>query len=170
MTVRTADSRDLQRIAEIHTASWKDAYRGVVPDDFLADFNATAEGWRSTLTKFPGNLTVVDDAGDVVAFCCAGPVVDEATNGPYEFQVYGLHVSPPQRGKGHGRTLLNAAFERAKINELNSAVIWTFRDLIRTRKFYEREGGRLIKTGIWRPNDLSVAEVVYGWDDLRQRR
>jgi hypothetical protein len=34
--IRVATEADLQALAEIHIASWQDAYKGIIPDAFLA--------------------------------------------------------------------------------------------------------------------------------------
>ena len=35
MKIRTAGVQDLETVSRIHALSWKTAYRGILPDDFL---------------------------------------------------------------------------------------------------------------------------------------
>lgn len=36
-----------------------------------------------------------------------------------------------------------------------------------SRKFYEREGGKLVKSGIWSIGEIARPEIAYGWTNLR---
>ena len=47
--IRQAHAGDAEAIAELHTLSWRGAYRGILPDSFL-DLEAEAErraAWQS---------------------------------------------------------------------------------------------------------------------------
>ncbi len=168
--VRLATEADLPTVAGIHIASWQDAYKGVVPDALLANrsVEGSLSGWRSTFAKYPANITVATaQDGAIHGFCCAGPVVDTAKNAPFEFQIYGLHVLPASRQRGIGSALLRAAFARARESErMRSAIVWTLRDLQLSRRFYEREGGQVVKTDVWSIDGTALPEVAYGWANL----
>jgi ribosomal protein S18 acetylase RimI-like enzyme len=168
--VRAATTSDLAAIARIHMASWHDAYRGVIPDEILdgRTVEGSLSGWRSTLKKYPDNISVAETGDALLAgFCCAGPVVDAERNAPFEFEIYGLHVAPIMRRRGIGAALLRAALNRAVVREqVNSAIVWTLKDLTLSRSFYAREGGELVKAGTWRVAQLELPEVAYGWRHL----
>jgi GNAT superfamily N-acetyltransferase len=165
VTVRTATSADIEAIAGIHVQSWQSAYRGVVPDDILGSMNAqrSMPGWQNTLDSFPGNLTVAQDEAGILGFCCAGAVVDSGKNHPYAFQIYGLHVRPDRHRQGAGSLLLGRAFERMHTLGLAGAVVWTLAPLVQSRRFYEKHGGVVVKTGVWTAGGRPIEEVAYGW-------
>jgi ribosomal protein S18 acetylase RimI-like enzyme len=170
LAIRAATEDDLLSVARIHVASWRDAYQGVVPDALLVDRSVedTLSGWRSTFAKYPENITVAVLPDDVIrGFCCAGPVEDTVRNSPFEFEIYGLHVSPGSRRQGIGAALLRWAFARARDGEaMNSAIVWTLSDLVLSRRFYEREGGQPVKSGTWTVGAFALPEVAYGWTRL----
>ena len=170
--IRTATDTDLPCVAAIHMASWQDAYRGVVPEGLLArrTVKGALAGWRSTFAAHPRNIRVAtDESGAVTGFCCAGPVTDHKSNAPFAFQIYGLHVLPASRRHGIGAALLHDALRRAAWSEsMTSAIVWTLEALTLSRKFYEREGGELVKTGTWHIEDVALPEVAYGWRELRR--
>jgi hypothetical protein len=59
---------------------------------------------------------------------------------------------------------LREALARAKhLADNPSAIVWTLRDLQLSRRFYEREGGTLVKTGVWALDGHAFPEVAYGW-------
>jgi len=163
--VEVASERDLRPIAAIHIDSWQDAFRGIVPDAVLAgrSVERSLALWRGTFDKHPGNLTVVRQGDSVVGFCCAGPVVDQTKNAPFEFQVYALHISPTLRRHGIGAALLRQALARCRATGMTRAIVWTLDKLALSRRFYEREGGQLAKTGVWTVGEFALPEVAYGW-------
>jgi ribosomal protein S18 acetylase RimI-like enzyme len=169
--IRRATEADLQAVAEIHVASWRDAYKGVVPETVLAgrSVDGALPGWRSTFAEYPANITVAcAQDGGIRGFCCAGPVVDAAKNAPFEFEIYGLHVSPNSRQRGIGASLLREALARARDREgMDSAIVWTLKDLKLSQKFYQREGGKQVKSGVWSFGGIALPEVGYGWTNLR---
>ncbi len=168
--LRGAKVEDLGAIAEIHKRSLQTFYRGIAPDGFLDQLNTERmrQNWRSNLERFPRNLTVAEASnGEILGFCCAGPVVDQDRNAPYEFEVYGLHVRSESQRCGVGRALMNDSFVRAKtIERAGSAIVWTLVDLVRSRAFYDGLGGHVVKHGIWRLGCFEIPEVAYGWSSL----
>ena len=168
--IRRATEADLPAIAAIHLASWQDAYQGVVPEPVLRGRSIPdcLAGWRATFAMHPANITVaISNDGRIHGFCCAGPVVDADRNAPFEFEVYGLHVTPSSRRNGIGTRLLHQALARARQQEgSSSAIVWTLADLALSRRFYEREGGKPVKSGIFMLDGIALPEIAYGWTEL----
>ena len=168
LLIRCATKADIPDIAHIHVASWRDAYRGVIPDAVIDA--RTVEGatamWSGTTIKFPENLTVAEmPDGQIAGFSCAGPVTDAEHSGPYEFEVYALHVRPDARQRGIGAALLHHAMGRARDElHMNSMIIWTLEGLRLSRRFYEREGGKVVKHDHWQVGGGVVQELAYGWN------
>jgi len=168
--IRRAAEPDLPAIAAIHLASWQDAYQGVVPEAVLRGRSIAdcLAGWRATFAAHAANITIAaSNDGRIHGFCCAGPVVDTDRNAPFEFEVYGLHVAPTSRRNGIGARLLHQALARAREQEGSStAIVWTLADLALSRRFYEREGGKPVKSGIFLLDGIALPEVAYGWTSL----
>jgi GNAT superfamily N-acetyltransferase len=168
--IRRAAEADLPAIAAIHLASWQDAYKGVVPEAVLHGRSIVdcLAGWQATFAAHPANVTVAaSDDGRVHGFCCAGAVIDADRNAPFEFEVYGLHVAPNSRRNGIGARLLHQALARAsELEGSNTAIVWTLAELILSRRFYEREGGKAVKSGVFMLDGLALSEIAYGWTDL----
>ena len=163
--VRPATASDLPQIARLHVQSWQTAYRGVVPDELLRSMSAerSLPGWQKTFASFPDNLTVVDDAAEIAGFCCAGPVVDSDKNHPFTFEIYGIHVRPDCHRQGIGSKLMFQAFDRMRALGLDGAIVWTLEALVQSRRFYEKHGGVVVKSGTWTVGPLTLPEVAYGW-------
>jgi ribosomal protein S18 acetylase RimI-like enzyme len=164
--ISTATTGDLHAIAEMHVLSWQTAYRGVVPDDMLNSRNIedSVSGWRSTLQSYPENITVAKNRdGVLVGFCCAGAVVDAKRSGPFEFEIYGLHVTPQLHRQGIGTSLIANAFARMGALGFRRAVVWTLEGLVQSRRFYEKRGGVVVNTAVWEVDTHKINEVAYGF-------
>ena len=166
LLIRTAMEDDITAIASLHICSWQAAYKGIVPNELLdsRDIDASIRSWRSTLSSYPENLVVAQSGnGMLVGFCCSGPVVDSVRNGNFEFEIYGLHVDPSHYRQGIGSALLANSFSRMNGLGLAKAIVWTLEDLVRSRHFYEKNGGKLVNTGVWNVAGYNLNEVAYGW-------
>ena len=169
-THRRAQAGDLEAIAKLHVLSWQTAYRGFLPDRLLDSrrWEEALDSWTSTFNSYPDNLSVVTDSnGKMVGLCCAGPVVDVAKSGPFEFEIYGLHVAPEFHRQGIGRLMVGDVFQRMASLGCGSAIVWTLENLIQSRRFYEKCGGVVVKSGVWMLGNHTQNEVAYGWNPAR---
>lgn len=158
MTLRAATPADAAAIAEVHVASWRSSYRGIIADAYLAslDIAARTAAWDKRLAN-PELLTlVVEDGGGIVGFCCAGPKrgTDHACRG----EVYAIYLLDSAKGQGHGRALWAETFAWLGERELSPVRVVVLAANPVARAFYERMGGVL--TG--EPGTLTLDGKTYG--------
>lgn len=168
-TIRPAAPRDLQAIAEIHVRSWQTAFRGIMPGGLLGGMDVAdrREMWRGQIRRHPESLLVAaDERETLLGFCCLGPAQGDANDAPYEGRLYALHVRPDLKRRGLGTRLVGAAFGRLHDLGCRAAIIWTLEALAPSRRFYERLGGRVVKSKITDFHGTGLVEVGYGFDDL----
>ena len=80
VVIREATSDDARAIAEVHVASWRWAYRGDLPAEFLDGLTVDdrEREWREWLTPEQGAGTLVAlEGGVIVGFCSFGPSRDD---------------------------------------------------------------------------------------------
>ncbi|NBH05151.1 GNAT family N-acetyltransferase [Amycolatopsis sp. SID8362] len=126
--IRRATVADAPAIGEVHVASWRAAYAGLLPDGFLAGLSAgdQAATWAERLAA-GGRLLVVEEAGTVVGFAAFAPD-----------QLYALYLLPRCWGRGLGRALHDRV-----LGELSgNAVLWVLATNERAKAFYVRHGWR----------------------------
>lgn len=140
MLVRGALPEDAEAIAEVDVASWRAAYRDLMPAGYLAalDVAQKAEGWRRGIERdaAQGKRTLVVEAqGAVAGFSVVGPD-DEAGFG----LLWLMYVGPAHWGNGAARPLMDGSV--AALLELGhrEARLWVLEANTRARRFYERCG------------------------------
>jgi ribosomal protein S18 acetylase RimI-like enzyme len=159
VTLRDARRGDELAVAEVHVRSWQEAYRELMPAEFLAALDPRDRAQRY---EFEGEeaapttvVAVAAGAGDVepvVGFVTFGRSRDEDTVGMGE--IYALYVDPARYEGGLGRMLMAHARRRLKEQGFEAAVLWVLSGNERAATFYEREG--------WRPDGATRVEEPYG--------
>src|ERR671936_2052912 len=165
-TVRPADSSDAAAIAQVHVASWRSTYRGLLPDDFLASLDEPAytERWGRILAEPTSRVYVAADGPDVVGFASGGR--ERAGESGYEGELYAIYVLRPSQGRGHGRRLVQAVVSGLRELGLEDMIVWVLRDNSGARKFYERLGGTYVRAQPITIGSTLLQEVAYGWRSL----
>jgi ribosomal protein S18 acetylase RimI-like enzyme len=164
--VRPAELDDSAAIARIHVATWRTAYRGLLPEDFLASLDEAgySERWKRTLREGSGRVYVAEDGADVVGFASGGR--ERAGEDRYSGELYAIYVMHEAQGLGHGRRLVQAVVGGLREMKLNDMIVWVLRDNRPARAFYERLGGTYIRAQPITIGSAVLEEVSYGWGSL----
>jgi len=139
--VRPARTGDLLGAAEARIASWRAAFTGLVPQDFLDAMNAeaTATSWAASLAAGRSRLYVALTGDRVIGYAGVGPERDRdapANTG----ELYALYVHPHHWGTGAGRALTDAALADLRNAGCTAAWLWVLEANTRARRFYTRYG------------------------------
>lgn len=159
--MRWAVPDDATGIAEVHVASWREAYRGILPDHYLSglDRYTRARWWRHFISD-GAQVHVVEADGVIAGFCSAGVSDDDGWG-----EVFAIYVHPARWGKGHGSELLDGAEEKLSGDGHARALLWVLEANTRGRGFYERQGWRLAKPfRIEEIGGVQVTELRYEKD------
>ncbi|TDB71925.1 GNAT family N-acetyltransferase [Micromonospora sp. KC723] len=169
--VRPARPEDAGEIARIQLATWRVAYRRILPRHVLDNLDEAwlARRWSAAVQEPPSGahrvLVAVEQAEQsyLVGFVASGPADAEAL-APQEpaeslgggvAAVTDLLVEPRWGRRGHGSRLLAAAVDAWRSDGMRRAVAWAFEGDEATRKF-------LTSTG-WEPDGAARALDV---DDM----
>lgn len=142
MIVREPSKDDARGLAEVHVRSWQAAYKGQVPDDFLASLSVDRreKDWRQ-LVRSPSNKVLVAEAEQrIVAFSSFGPVRDEELDKNSVGEVYAIYALEEFWDCGIGRRLMEASL--AVLREMNCSMvkIWVLETNQRAISFYQKFG------------------------------
>jgi len=167
---RPAALGDSERIASLHTISWRDAYRGILPPIYLAGpiTEERASFWHSRLSS-PGAdrryVLLAEAEATLVAFVCV--LLDkEPLWGAY---LDSLHVLPELKGRGLGRQLFARAAQWVLSNEPEWPIhLWVFEANDGARRFYDMLGGQVVEHRLKQaPGGVDIPSLRYVWRDLR---
>ncbi len=171
MKIRPTIHTDAAGIARVHVDTWRAAYRGIVPDDYLASlsYDTRAAFWERTISN-PFTPTFVHTAeetdGDIVGFASGGPTRDDVPG--YEGELYAIYVLPQAQGKGVGHMLVKAVAQTLNERGITTMMLLVLKDNAPSRAFYESMGGILLEGE--EQSELGgvvLTEVKYGWPDTK---
>jgi GNAT superfamily N-acetyltransferase len=166
VAVRPGTRQDQDAVAAVRVATWRSAYRGLVPDGFLDAMDPAAEGIRrrARYPEWPAEVYqyVAVSGGQVVGFVEGGRYrdPDDPTGGCGE--VYALYVLPQEQGRGTGTALLELALEHLRGAGLTPVLLWVLRDNAASRRFYQRRGFTADGAGhVYQAGGVPLPEVRY---------
>lgn len=131
---------DADRIAEIHVAAWRAAYRGIVPDAYLAAMSVEqrAARWRTIIEATPGSVLACEHDGRIVGWVSIGPGRDD--DAETDGEIYALYVDPDFWRGGTGRELMARAEQELRSRGFIQLFLWVLEQNARARRFYESAG------------------------------
>lgn len=134
IVVRPAVPDDAERIVDIRTTSWREAYAHLLSAEFLAALPADPEPLRRGIATARRTTTHVAELdGEVVGFAIAGPP-REGEEAPRDLVLGLLYQYARVHGSGTGQALLDAALGD------RPAYLWVAEDNPRAIAFYRRNG------------------------------
>ena len=129
ITIRAAQTNDVEAIASVWIHGWVDAHLGNVPPELVA--SRSPSSFRQRTAERVGSTMVAVAAGDVAGFVTlVGNEVEQ------------LYVAAPHRGRGVADALLIAAERRIRAAGHRSAWRAVGPGNLRARWFDERMGWR----------------------------
>jgi ribosomal protein S18 acetylase RimI-like enzyme len=185
LLIRSAEFSDAEAIAHLHVASWRDAYRGMIPDAVLDGplLDERMPMWRQVLAITPaGRLVLVATARPPEAAAAGGeagapteipPLLGFASGGRlrgrrarYDAEIYTLYIAAAARRQNIGCRLMASMAIRLKLFGHDSAMLWTLADNGPARRFYEMLDGEPAGTRTERFGGAALDEVAYAWPRL----
>ena len=163
MHIEAAAPEDCRAIAEVHVASWQQAYAGLVPSEYLAGLSVAAReaSWQEAARTGTPSVLVARSKGKVCGFVACGASRDEdalANCG----EVWALYVLSSVWSAGVGRALWLEALERLRRGGTSRVTLWVLSENERGRRFYTAAG--------FVPEPASEKEFALGGAKLKEIR
>jgi GNAT superfamily N-acetyltransferase len=164
LTLRDARPEDAADVARVHVRSWRVAYRGLLPDEYLDGLRAEERAGRYTFhlvgPDHPATVLAVED-DEVRGFATTGPARGSATT---VGEVKAIYVDPRAWGRGVGRALMANARSRLAGLGFTEALLWVLAGNARAERFYRADG--------WLPDGQRREDEVWGMgvSKIRYRR
>lgn len=170
--IREARQNDFVGIAKVRVDTWRVAYRGIVPDDFLEglSYQNIAERWREIFWEKKDHDVAVFVAEnrqeDIVGVAICGP--EQSQDPVYRGEIYVLYVLPQCQRQGVGHALVAACVQHLQQQlAAEKLLIWTLAQSP-YRRFYESLGGKVVREKTKEFGGKMLLEVGYGWEVINQ--
>ena len=159
---------DAEALGLVHVTSWRETYRGLLPDAYLARMSQEAHTRRfarALLHPGPDDVTLAAaDRWGIVGYAQGGP---SRRGRAGEAEVATLYLLKSAQNRGVGARLLIQAARALAASGATSLVVSVLRDNVAARGFYEHLGGEpepaRMEPG---PGGGSYWEVAYRWADI----
>ncbi|QIG39862.1 GNAT family N-acetyltransferase [Microbacterium sp. 4R-513] len=140
--VRRATVDDARAIATIRIRTWREAYRGLIPEEVMDRFDIDRETERRTVHwddrhADPQSVELIAEVdAEPVGWATAGPSRDDDGSG----EVYAIYALPEHWSTGVGHALLVEAERALRAAGFRRAHLWYLDGNERAASFYERHG------------------------------
>ena len=162
--VRRATPKDAQDVADVHDASWRNTYRGIIPGAHLERMVARrgSTWWLKAIRRHAAVL-VMEVGGEIAGYATVGP--SRMKTLPYAGEIYELYLAPEYQGLGFGKALFAAARKELASYGLKSFAVRALADNDMATRFYDHHGGKLVTTSAEKIGDAALPVVVFGFAD-----
>ncbi|MGH7618845.1 MAG: GNAT family N-acetyltransferase, partial [Gemmatimonadaceae bacterium] len=169
ITIRRATPDDAPAIAEVHVASWRTTYPGIVDQAYIDGLSVSerAAAWTRRLSandqSAPDVFVATAPEQGIVGFVSGGlirkPYLD------FDAELYAIYLLQSMQRAGVGRRLAQQWAAVAVSRGMRAAIV---RVLAANRAcaFYERLGAELLRDAQLMIGGKPYPERWYGWRDL----
>ena len=140
--IRKVLPEDAREYIACHIACWQAAYKGLMPDDYLAGMSDSLD---ERTERFLGELEnpaftfyCATENDSIIGRLIIGPSRDEDKPGAGE--IGALYLLPDYWGCGYGRRMMDFAVDALKQAGYGELIVWTLIENKRGRRFYESYG------------------------------
>ncbi len=161
--IRRAEVADAGRIADVHDAAWRQAYRGIIPGTELERMIARRgpTWWKRALERHTAIL-VLEVGGRIAGYATLGH--NRMRMLPHAGEIYELYIDPEHQGLGFGRSLFAAAKAELRRYGLASFAVRVLAENTPALGFWERMGGKVAAETGERLGETTLAVEVFGFD------
>lgn len=144
-TIRKNLYEDQEQMARIKVDGWKNAYDSIISSTYLKSLNYEdqAKRYKASFDEYKDLVFVAVRESEVLGYACFNPIpnIDQ-----FDSELVSLYIKPSEIGKGIGTSLfLETCKELASLGRKNM-IVWCLSDNENAIKFYEKLGGKVVKT------------------------
>ena len=155
MEISRASPEDAYAIAQVHVDSWREAYRTILPADYLAALSVEKRHafWTQFIAEGRSELWLAKTDGVTQAWINFGKSRDDDLDAT-DAEIWALYVAPPFWSKGIGLQLWLKAKDCMRSQGFSSCSLWVLSENARAIRFYEMVG---FKPGINSTKSMELA-------------
>ena len=168
-TIRRAALDDALAIAEVHVASWRTTYPGIVDQSYIDSLSVAerAAAWTKRLSgaidEPPDILVAAAADGRIVGFISGGAIRDALPG--FDAELHAIYLLDSVQGAGIGRRLVREWAALALKRGLHAGIVRVLA-ANPARFFYERLGAEHLLDAQHSIAGKEYPECWYGWRSL----
>ncbi|MEO0636735.1 MAG: GNAT family N-acetyltransferase [Pseudomonadota bacterium] len=160
--IRRAGSKDAEAIAQVHDASWREAYAGIIPAAALHRMiHRRGADWWATALRRGVEILVLEVGDELVGYATMGR--NRVATLDYDAEIYEIYMRPEYQGLGFGRKLFQATRQALASQGKGRVLVWALSDNERAEAFYEGLGGRAVAIGHEAFDGTKLEKRAYAW-------
>jgi GNAT superfamily N-acetyltransferase len=167
--LRLAQLSDAEEIAALHTASWRNTYRGALSDEYLSGdvLGDRIAVWTQRLREPRSNqyVTVACDDQTLLGFACAYLNEDPRWGSLLD----NIHVGQRSQRRGVGAMLLHAVAQHCKKESTGAGLyLWVLQSNVGAQEFYYSHRATNAEEDVWdAPGGTRVPRFRFAWQPDR---
>lgn len=158
--IRTANSDDINQIADIKIRGWQSAYDNIIDSNYLK--NMTLEHQMDNyFNHYDLNNIVVAEADNKIVGFCRFCFIQSSD---VDCEIREIYVEPTLKRMGIGSMLFDYTISLLKSMGNKKLAVSVFTDNSNARRFYEKMGGKIIGDKTMVIDNVPYDINVYLWD------
>ena len=161
IVIRKIEFDDIPSVVDIQMNGWKEAYRGIIDDNYLDSMNRNKKIEKMENNYQDGFFIVAVLNDEIVGFCRYYDDNHFSPDYQVDCEIVALYIKPEYKYQGIGTKLFNYVVKCFKKMNKKKMIIWCLKDNYPSRKFYLKMGGKLIGEKGFVKANKSYPEVGY---------
>ena len=164
--IRTATIDDAEKVAKIKIEGWQTAYRGIIDDNFLdnMDINEEIEKRKNNIENGV-DVIVAELNNEIVGFCLYRNYIKDPESYPNaNCELSSLYVKSSLKRKGIGTKLMQHVIHKLQNQGKTQMILGCLKANYPSRAFYEKMGGKVLKTEKIIFGNKEYEEIIYEYD------
>ncbi len=163
--IRRLAMDDVSSAARIVVDGWKEAYSGIIDDDYLNSLNVEEKIRIFTKYVDKDNFVVAIMDGEVVGFCRF--IYDNSFSPNIDYidcELMAIYVRPDLKSRGIGATMFKDVAKRLRKKNRATMLVWCLADNVDSIEFYKHMGGEIKAERLIQIGDKNYKEVGLVYD------
>lgn len=159
---RWSNAADSRALAEIHAASWRYAYAGIIPGAALERaVSRRGPAWWGRMHARGFHALMLDCDGIAAGYATLGRC--RSGSPPWRGEIYELYLRPEYHGTGLGRRLFEESRTRLRRHGLGALRVWALAENSVACRFYAAMGGVEFARADERFAGAMLQKVGFAW-------
>jgi ribosomal protein S18 acetylase RimI-like enzyme len=168
LVIRPAHAGDAEAIARVRVDSWRETYRGMIPQAYLdaMQLETSRAMWEKILTAgSPAVSVFVAERGVEIIGFSSGNMLARPKHG-FDAELSAIYIRREFHGAGIGRRLVAEIAVSQCALGARGLIVWVIAGNKAARAFYERLGAKLVIEQPFQWDGMDLVEAGYGWRNL----